>query len=222
MVEVMTCVAMSSRSSARGTPQDRALGLHLADKIPRAGGQESGGDDGVLIVGRDDVPGDLFAQEAIVGLVLVEGLDDVIAIAPGMGAAFVAFETMGVRVVRDVQPMARKALAVMRRGQQAIDEAGVGAGGGIVDEGFNRFDRGRQAVQVEGQAANQGPAISGFGHLQALVPQGGIEEGVDGMAGAEICLQGLPGPVLQALVFAGENVRPIRALVDPAFQGRDF
>ena len=68
------------------------------------------------------VAGDLFADKFVVRLVFVEGADDVVAVAPHVGALVVVGVTAGVRVARHVQPMLPPALAVMRTGQQAINE----------------------------------------------------------------------------------------------------
>ena len=64
---------------------------------------------------------DLLLDEAVVGLVLVERLDHVIAIAPDVGPRLIALEAFAIGVARQVQPVPRPALAVVRRGEQAVD-----------------------------------------------------------------------------------------------------
>ena len=90
-----------------GATENRTLGFFLSDEIPRARGEKSGGDHGVVVVRPENVTGDLFPNEAVVWLVFVQCLDHVVAIAPGMRTSFVAFEAVRVRIVRDVQPMPR-------------------------------------------------------------------------------------------------------------------
>ncbi len=74
-----------------------------------------------LIAGKHLVAGDLLLDEAIVGLVVIEGADHVIAIAPGVRPVLIEFEAIGVGVANHVQPLRGPALAIMRRREQAID-----------------------------------------------------------------------------------------------------
>ena len=104
------------------TPEHVALGLDLADEIPRPSGQESGSDHRVGIVGSDHVAGDLSPKKLVVAEVGIEGLDHPVAIPPGVGPELVAFEAVGVGVVGDVEPVAGPAFAVVGRGEQAVDE----------------------------------------------------------------------------------------------------
>src|SRR2546427_219893 len=76
---------------------------------------EGRGGAGVGLVGPKFVAGDLFADEAVVRLVIVERFDDVIAITPGIGSRLVGFEPFAFGVARQIQPMPRPAFAVMRR-----------------------------------------------------------------------------------------------------------
>ena len=66
---------------------------------------------------------------------------------------------LGVGVAGDVEPVAAPALAVVRRGEQAIDEAGEGVGGGVAFEGVDLLGRRRHAPEVDGGAADQGPLV---------------------------------------------------------------
>ncbi|MFT5106325.1 MAG: hypothetical protein ACI9UA_001948 [Pseudoalteromonas tetraodonis] len=54
--------------------------------------------------------------------VLVEGIDGPIAVAPRIPDWMNAFFAGGVRVAKQVQPMPPPALAVVRRGQQLVDD----------------------------------------------------------------------------------------------------
>ena len=68
-----------------------------------------------LRVAREEfVARDLFLDEAVVGLVVVVGLDDVIAVAPGGRAEVVDAEAIAVGVANQVEPRAGHALSVGR------------------------------------------------------------------------------------------------------------
>ena len=59
------------------------------------------------------VAGDLLHHEFVVGLVLVEGANDVITITPHVGAFEVVGKTTGVGVAGDVEPMLAPTFAVV-------------------------------------------------------------------------------------------------------------
>ena len=125
---------------------DLAVGLRLghltmADQIPGAGGDKS---DRLVAVGgiwMERVTGDLLFNELGVWLVGVEGTDDVVAVGPGIGPGLVLVVAVGVAVVDNVEPVAGPPLAVLRRGEQPIDELFGGRWVGIGDKGFNLFRR---------------------------------------------------------------------------------
>jgi hypothetical protein len=72
----MVVATMSSRSSRRvrlslAVPSFEFL---VADEVPGAGGEEAGeGERRAGSLGCEEIAGELFADEAVVGLVLVEG-----------------------------------------------------------------------------------------------------------------------------------------------------
>ena len=86
----------------------------------------------------DEVGGNLLADELVVRRVGVKGADDVIAICVGVRPNAVGSEgkhkILGVRVARDVKPVASPAFTVSRRGQQAIDNLRKGIRRIIRDE----------------------------------------------------------------------------------------
>ena len=102
-------------AGAGGALEHVALRLHLAHEIPRPGGEKTRGDDRLRVIRRKHIARDLLAEKLVVRLVGIQRLDDVIAIAPGVRPQLVALKAVRVRVVRDVQPVPRPALAVMRR-----------------------------------------------------------------------------------------------------------
>ena len=68
------------------------------------------------------VTGNLLDHKLIVRLVFVEGTDDIVTVAPHVGALVVVGVTSSVGVTGDIQPMLSPTLAVMRTGQQRGDE----------------------------------------------------------------------------------------------------
>src|SRR5262249_61382187 len=54
--------------------------------------QKAGGDPRVGVVGVAFVAGNLLGEEAVVGLIVIERLNDVIAVAPGVGPGVVCLE----------------------------------------------------------------------------------------------------------------------------------
>ena len=125
---------------------------------------------------------DLLPDEAIVGLVRVERLDQVVAVAVHLGPVHVELEPAGVRVADQIHPVARPALAVVRRGQQAIDQPRPRVGRGVVDEGVDLGGRRRQAEHVEVRAAHQRPLAGRGRRRQPARLHGRQQEGVDRVA----------------------------------------
>ena len=85
--------------------------------IPRAGGNEAQGHGCLRVVRIKHIPGDLLLHESSIGLVGVEGGDEIIAVGPGVRADAVLVVTVRFREMGCVHPMARPALAVTGRGQ---------------------------------------------------------------------------------------------------------
>jgi hypothetical protein len=86
------------------------------------------------MAGVEFVAGDLFVDELVVRLVLIETADDVVAIAPGVGALEVVRVAARVGVADDVEPVAAVAFAVAGRGQETVDEFVPGLGGFVGEE----------------------------------------------------------------------------------------
>ena len=174
------------------------------------------------IVGKEHVAGELLFDEARVRLVLVERADHVVAVGPGVAARLVLVVAVRVAVVHDVEPVPSPALAVAGRGEQAVDQLLVGVGRAVGDEGLDLLPGRRQAVQVEGEAADQGGGIRFGGRGELLLGEFGRDEGIDGVAcGVRIRLRNgrfgerLERPELGLVAARGWGVRPQRALFDP-------
>ena len=71
---------------------------------------------------RDEIAGDLFADELIEGFVVVEGADDVVAITPCMLGEDIVRRADLVRVAGEVEPVAGPALSEGGRGEEFVHD----------------------------------------------------------------------------------------------------
>ena len=129
------------------------------------------------LLARHEVAGELVADELVVGQVAVEGVDDPVAVAPGVARSPspCRWQDAGVErvgVAGQVEPVPAPALAVGRRRQQAVHHLGEGVGRFVLEEGVHLLRRRRQAGQVEGRPADQRPLVGGLRRLEALRLQG--------------------------------------------------
>ena len=125
------------------------------DQVLRTGAKIACGDQGFRAGGGDFVACQLFANKTVVGLVGIEGVDDVVAVAPGMGSFFIQFEAVGVGITDDVEPFQSPAFTIGRGGHQAIDKLFVSIGGLILQERADFGGGRRQTRNVEGGAADE-------------------------------------------------------------------
>ena len=99
------------------------LGQHLgaegekgrADELPAPG----------LVIGRGhEVAGDLLADEFVVGLVAVEGVDDVVPIPPGLVKGVVAVPAVRIGIAGHVEPVTTPFFAEGGPRKQFVDDTG--------------------------------------------------------------------------------------------------
>jgi len=95
---------------------------------------------------------DVLADQLVVGHVLVERADQVVAILIRVGDRRVAFGAVGVRVAHDVHPVPRPALAVGGRSEQPVDLALERVGTRVLLERRQLRARRRQTGQHVAQA----------------------------------------------------------------------
>ena len=157
----------------------RGVGLSIASPIPGAADEHARGDDAVAGHRLENIAGELFLHEAVVGLVVVEALDDVIAVVPGAVAWVVVFEPFALGVADDVEPVPPPAFAVVRRGEEVIDNALVGSIRRIGHEGLDLLGARRKADQIEEQPPDEGPRISGGRRAKAGSPKPFEHPGID-------------------------------------------
>ena len=126
-----------------------ALAVHLREAVERGGE--------FLIQSRagDEVAGELVDHELVVRQILVEGIDDPVAVFPDIAVRVVA-EAFGIGVAREIHPHGSPALAEVRGDEQALGLGGDGGGeifcgGGL--EGIELGEGRRQSDEIERGAA---------------------------------------------------------------------
>ncbi len=135
--------------------------------------------------GHQLVAGQLLHDELVERLVSIESANHVIAIAEGLGPGNVLLvKALRVCVARHVEPVASPTLAVVRRGQQAIDEPFVGVGRLVGQKRVDSSGFGRQPQQIERQAADQRPLVRIGREGELFRFERGAEQRVDRRADA--------------------------------------
>ena len=224
-----------------GDGPDHVLQLVLADPllhrlgllgvprlVPGAVHQEPREGDRFPRDGLQHVAGHLLLDQPGVGDVAVQAGNHGVAVAPGVVAEAIIFESVALGVPRGVQPVPGPALAVLGLRQEPIDQPIVGVRPGILHERLDRLGRGGKAVEVEREATDQGPAVGLRGGLEApgfkVRQHVGVDRVPDPVGVLDIrrlgLLQGLPGPAVVLIRGDGlDRAGPGRAGVDPALEG---
>ena len=131
---------------------------------------------------RQQVSGDLLADELVIRQVFVEGVDDVVPVAPRVAEGMIFVDSGGIGEAGDIEPMAPPLLAVMRRSQKALDQRRERCRAIVsqdsLDFGFAR----RQPEQIELGAPQQGQAVRRGWRLEPVLPQLGEDETIDVVA----------------------------------------
>ena len=99
---------------------------------------------------------DLLDHEFVVRLVLVEGVDDIVPIAPGIRQIGIPFVAGGVGITGEVEPETRPTLTVARVGQEFVHELFISLGIWIIDERVHLGGRWRQTYYIEIESPDEG------------------------------------------------------------------
>src|SRR5207245_305762 len=95
------------------------------------------------------IAGDLFGEEPVPWLIVVDGLDHIVAITPHafgeLGFGGVEILSRGVYIAGGVEPQTSPSLAVPRPRQQAVEQTLIGVRTRIGQESPDLFGRRRQA-----------------------------------------------------------------------------
>ena len=135
----------------------------------------------------EEVAGEVFADELVVGDVGVEGADEIVAVAPRVGHGCIALAAVGIGVARPIHPMTRPAFAETGRREERINRLGEGGGVWVGGEGGEFGGGGGQAAQGETQAAQEGGGVGARGAGELGGGEGAGEEAVDGVRAGVGC-----------------------------------
>ena len=147
-----------------------------------AGGKKSGGLHGKQAVRLQFVAGDLPLHEAVVGQVLVERADDEVAVVISIGPIIILLVAVTLRKTGEVEPMPAPPLAVVRTGQQAVNQPLVGVRRLVIHERLHLLRCRWQPDQIERRAADELATVEGGIGLELLRFQPGEDEPVDVVA----------------------------------------
>ena len=123
--------------------------------VPNPQSIKTRGDQAIRTTVRKFISGQLFPNELVIGLIAVEGANDVVAVPPGVRFSLVGLVTVGLSEAHQIKPMTSPLLAVMRGLQQAIDQVFPSLCRWVVNEGLDGLRRRRQAGEIVGDPSNQ-------------------------------------------------------------------
>ena len=163
----------------------------------------------------DLVAGDLLGEKAVERLILVKGIDDVIAVTPSVWLGVVALVAVRLGVADHVEPMPCPTLAVLRPGQQLVHDFAIGFRRLILQKPPLFLGRRRQADQIEVDAPQQRPPIGRGRGPDSFFFQPRQNEAVDGRPHPSAIAHArqfrtadrLKRPVLRPLGFADALIR---------------
>jgi hypothetical protein len=136
----------------------------------------------------------------VVGLVRVEGVDDIIPVAPGIGPELIALKAVGIGVMGDVEPVARPSFSVVGRCEEFIHQEFPSVGPGILEELCDALWGRREAVQIKAEPSDEGAPIRFGGRDEVVLLELRGDEGVDGkLLGRQAERSGQSGDGLQRL-----------------------
>ena len=233
-------MVVAAGASQRDSQKGGSGGIHHVDQDippaflgtafhPHSQRQEGSSDFSLVSIGRKGIGRELFLDEAVIGAILVEGSDDVVPVAPHVGARIFQAAAAGVGIAHQVQPVPAPALAIAGVGQQLLDSPGIGLGRRVLQQAGHVLGSWRQPDQSVVEPPPQRPAGSGGRRTQPFPLQLGQDEGVDGVGHPILLLDlrhfGLlqpgPGPSGFALLLSLGAFGSPHA-VDPAGDEIDF
>ncbi len=119
---------------------------------------------------RQQIPRQLPGQKLIERQVLIEGLNDPVAIRPD-GSKAVHLIAMGIGVPGNIQPLDRHPLTIAWRIEQSIDQSFIGLRSVIREERINLGQGRREAGEIKRQPSYQCGPGGRRGWLQSLLFQ---------------------------------------------------
>lgn len=122
---------------------------------------KGGGNELAFAAVRKKVTGQLFDGELIEGKIVVECLDDPVAVRPHITAAIDRI-AVGVGVASLVEPVPTPTLAIVRACEESVYKESPCVGTFVVDEGGCFFGGGKKAGEIERESSNEGGAVRGW------------------------------------------------------------
>ena len=107
----------------------------------------------------EQIPGHLFGQKSVIGLVFVETFDQIITVAPYVPRV-VPLITLRVSIPRQVHPRRSPTFAISTRCKQAVNESLVRVGTLVPYKGLDPFRRKWQTGQVKRYSPRECPPVS--------------------------------------------------------------
>ena len=98
----------------------------------------------------------------------VKRLDDIIPVPPGIGSAFVPFETMSIGIMSQIKPVLGDAHNEPGMTNQAVDQFPIRIRTLVGKKGVDCFRGGRETVKVVGKASDEGVPLSLWRKLQTV------------------------------------------------------
>src|SRR5207245_3526080 len=135
------------------------LGIDAAFLVGEGLARKGGGELVIVSDIRKQIFGELFDRKLIERKIAVDGVDDPVAIFPGVEALGIFFITVRVGVAGLVEPVAAEALAEMGVGEEAVDQLCVGAIRWIGGETIGFIKRRRETNKIVIEALDEGVRI---------------------------------------------------------------
>src|SRR4029077_16312305 len=100
-------------------------------------------------------------HETVVSFVLVEAIDDVVTVPPGIAKIDVGFVTATVGIARHVQPMPRPANPVLFRSEQLVDQFFISLGRLVGHKALHPFGTGWKPGEIKACPADERALVRG-------------------------------------------------------------
>lgn len=132
----------------------------------------------------------MLNNKPVVGHIGIEGPDDVVAVVPGIRHIVVELVAAGFRIADQIEPVASPPLAMMRRGEQPVDNLRVNVVSRCRECLFDLFRSRRQSDDIKRGPPQPCPQVRIPSRAQPLLFQPGEDEAVDRVAAPRFVTDG--------------------------------
>ena len=138
------------------------------------------------IIPPDHIAREMLGDETVERLVVIQRADDVVAERPGVVRDDIALKARALAKAHDIEPVPAPLLAVVRAGEQFVDEVFIGLIGlirpmGLIHESLHFLGRWRQAGEVVGGPADERARVGGLARRETFLRELRKDEAVDGI-----------------------------------------